>query len=279
MLEILQDFESAIGGTVRLSPVVLVGPGLVCLIAGLFVWLGGLGFRKLLVAVAGAITGGVCGFFAIGQNIISAAFTAALAAALAMLFERIFITILTGTLAAAFAFTVLAGHYVENSPPFPSSTQDQGAAGEVSANTQTIGVRESAEKMKAYIINAGQNIKQAYLQMPVYKCAIIMVLVLICIIVGYSFWQTASALCCSALGTVLIFAGMILLLLHKGAMPVSIISGRSSFYVTVFTAMTAFGTTEQLLLCKHQKKYPAGKSQTGKNKRKPKQTKKGWRRT
>ena len=279
MLEILQDFESAIGGTVRLSPVVLVGPGLVCLIAGLFVWLGGLGFRKLLVAVAGAITGGACGFFAIGQNIVSAAFTAALTAALAMLFERIFITILTGTLAAAFAFAVLAGQYVENSPPFLSSTEDKGAAGEVSANTQTIGVRESAEKMKAYIIDAGQKIKQACLQMPVYKWAIIMVLVLICMVVGFSLWQLASALCCSALGTALIFAGMILLLLHKGAMPVSIISARSSFYVTVFTAMMAFGTAEQLLLCKHQKTYPAGKSQTGKNKQKTKQTKKSWRTT
>ena len=73
MLEILQDLESAICGTVRLSPVVLVGPGLIFVIAGLFIWLGGLGFRKQLVAVAGAITGGICGFFAIGQNIILAA--------------------------------------------------------------------------------------------------------------------------------------------------------------------------------------------------------------
>ncbi len=272
MLEILQDFESAIGGTVRLSPVVLVGPGLVCVIAGLFVWLGGLGFRKLLVAVAGAITGGVCGFFAIGQNIVSAAFTAALATALAMLFERIFITILTGTLVAAFAFAVLTESYVENSQQATAIS-----LGETSVQGSAVGVRESAEKMKAYIIDAGQKIKQACLHMPMYKWAIIMVLVLICMVVGFSLWQLASALCCSALGTVLIFAGMILLLLHKGAMPVSIISGRSSFYVTVFIAMMAFGTAEQLLLCKHQKTYPAGKSQTGKNKQKPKQAKERWR--
>jgi hypothetical protein len=271
MLEILQDFESAISGTVRLSPVVLVGPGLVCVITGLFIWLGGLGFRKHLVAVAGAITGGICGFFTIGQNIISAAFTAALAAALAMLFERIFITILTAFLAAVFAFVVVAGSDIEN-----SQQKTVISLGEIPAQDSALGIRESSEKMKAYIIDAGQKIKHVRLQMPLYQWAIIMVLILICIVVGYSRWQLASALCCSALGTVLIFAGMILLLLNKGSMPVSIISSRISFYVAVFAAMIIFGTTEQLLLCKQPKASPAAKSQTGSNKQKPKQAKKRW---
>jgi len=66
MLEILQDFESAVGGDVGLSPLVLIGPGLVCVIVGLFIWLGGLGFRKLLVAVVGVIIGSMCGFFIVG---------------------------------------------------------------------------------------------------------------------------------------------------------------------------------------------------------------------
>ncbi len=261
MLEILQDLESAIGGVVRLSPVVLVGPGLVCVIAGLFIWLGGLGFRKILVAVAGAITGGICGFLAIGQNIISAAFTAALAAALAMLFERIFITILTAALAAVFALVVLAGPYIENRQQATTVSLV-----EISSQDSAFSVRESAEKMKACIVNAGQKVKHACLQMPVYNWAIILVLISICIVAGFSLWQLASALCCSALGTVLIFAGMILLLLNKGSMPVSIISSRSSFYVAVFAAMMAFGTIEQFLLCKQRKKSPTVKSQTGQNK-------------
>ena len=258
MLEILQDLESALGGTVRLSPVVLVGPGLVCVVAGLFIWLGGLGFRKILVAVAGAITGGICGFFAIGQNIISAAFTATLAAALAMLFERIFITILTATFAAVFAFIVLARPYIEN-----SQQQTVISPGEIPAQDVALGVRDSAEKMKACIIEAGQKIKHACLQMPVYNWIIIMVLILICLVAGFSLWQLASALCCSALGTVLIFVGMILMLFNKGSMPVSIISSRSSFYVAVFVAMMAFGTTEQILLCTQPKNSTTVKSKLG----------------
>ncbi len=274
MLEILQDFESAIGGAVRLSPVVLVGPGLACVIAGLFIWLGGLGFRKTLVAVAGAICGGICGFFAIGQNIISAAFAAALTAALAMVFERLFIAILTAALAAVFAFVILAGPYIENSQQTTPIS-----SGEMSAQGTAIGVRESAEKLKAYIIDVSQRIKHAGLQMPVYHWAIIMVLALIFIVAGFSLWRLAMALCCSLLGTVLIFAGMILLLLHKGAVPVSIICSKSSYYAIVFIAMAAFGTSGQLLLCKRQKTSSTGKKQMGKNKKEPSQTKERWRTT
>lgn len=274
MLEILQDFESAIGGAVRLSPVVLVGPGLACVIVGLFIWLGGLGFRKLLVAVAGAICGGIFGFFAIGQNIVSAAFAAVLTAALAMVFERMFIAILTAALAAVFAFVVLAGPYIENSQQAAPIS-----SGEISVQGPAIGVRESAEKLKAYIIDVSQRIKHAGLQMPVYHWVIIMVLALIFIVAGFSLWRLAMALCCSLLGTVLIFAGMILLLLHKGAVPVSIICSKSSYYATAFIAMTAFGTSEQLLFCKRQKTHSTGKRQMGKNRQEPSQTKERWRTT
>ena len=271
MLQILQDLESAIGGTAGLSPVVLLGPGLVCVIAGLFIWLGGLGFRKLLLPTAGAITGAVCGFFIIGQNLISVVFSAALAAGIATILDRLFIAILTAALAAVFAFVVLAGPYIEN------SQQAAIRPGGMSAQGTAISVRESAEIMKAYIIDVGQRIKHAGLQMPVYHWAIIMVLALIFIVAGFSLWRLAMALCCSVLGTILIFAGMILLLLYKGAVPVSIICSKSSYYATAFIAMTAFGTIEQLLLCKHPKTHSGRQRRISKNKEGPDRTKESWR--
>jgi hypothetical protein len=272
MLQILQDLESAIGGTAGLSPVVLLGPGLVCVIAGLFIWLGGLGFRSLLLPTAGAITGAVCGFFIIGQNLISVVFSAAVAAGIAAILDRLFVAILTAALAAAFAFVVLAGPYIENSQQAATIR-----LGEMSAQGTAISVRESAEKMKAYIIDAGQRIKHAGLQMPVYHWMIIMVLALIFIVAGFSLWRLAMALCCSALGTILIFAGMILLLLYKGAVPVSIICSKSSYYATTFIAMIVFGTIEQLLLCKHPKTHSAPKRRISKNQEGPDRTKESWR--
>jgi hypothetical protein len=272
MLQILRDLESAIGGTVGLSPVVLVGPGLAAVLVGLFIWLGGLGFRKLLLPAAGAITGAVCGFFIIGQNLISVVFSAAVAAGIAAILDRVFIAILTAALAAAFAFVVLAGPYIENSQQTATIRP-----GDMLAQGQANSVRESAEKMKAYIIDAGQRIKHAGLQMPVYHWAIIMVLALIFIVAGFSLWRFAMALCCSILGSLLIFAGMILLLLYKGAVPVSIICSKSSYYASVFIAMTAFGTIEQLILCKHPETHSARKRRIGKNKEEPDRTKGSWR--
>ncbi len=272
MLQILQDLESAIGGTAGLSPVVLFGPGLVCVIAGLFIWLGGLGFRNLLLPTAGAITGAVCGFFIIGSNFISVLFSAALVAGIATILERLFIAILTAALATAIAFVVLAGPHIE---------YEQEAANvrpvETSAQRQAISVRKSAEIMKDYIIDTGQRIKHAGLQMSVDHWAIIMVLALIFIVAGFCLWRLAMALCCSVLGAILIFAGMILLLLHKGSVPVSIICSKSSYYATAFLAMIAFGTIEQLLLCKHPKAHSGRKRRISKNKKESDRTKEGWR--
>jgi len=161
----------------------------------------------------------------------------------------------------------------------PVQAEDKGATDEVSVQGPAIGVRESAEIMKAHIIVLSQKIKYAGLQMPVYDWLIIAVSVLIFIVAGFLLWHLASALCYSVLGTVLVFTGMILLLLHKGAVPVSRICSKPSFYATIFIIMAVFGTLEQLLLCKHPKTHPTTKRQVGKNKQEPGRTKKSWRTT
>jgi len=69
MLEIAQNFEQMSG---RLSPIVLITPGLTAVIVGLIVWLAGLRFRRIIVAVLGAFIGSVCGLFAIGRNVVAA---------------------------------------------------------------------------------------------------------------------------------------------------------------------------------------------------------------
>jgi hypothetical protein len=273
MFGILRDFESAVGRTVGLSPIVLVGPGLVCVIVGLFIWLGGLGFRKVLAAAAGAATGAICGFCVPGQNIMYAAFIALLAGTFAMLFERIYIVILAAALAAAFGFVILAG------PHFDDSRQGGGASsGQASAQDSALGVRKSTEKLREYMYNAGGKIKHAGSQMPMYKWAIIAVLVIVCVAAGASLRRLTSALCCSVLGTVLIFGGMILLLLNKNSRPVSIISNRPLSYLAVFAAMIAFGTIEQLLLCRQQTEAsPAAKGKKHPKKEKGGKAKESWR--
>jgi hypothetical protein len=238
MLEIAQYFEQVTAG---FRPIVLIASGLAAVLVGLFIWLGGLGVRRVLLAVVGAITGGICGFFIIGLNIASALILAAGAAIIAIMFEKIFITILAASLAAVFGFAVLAKPYTEISADF--STE----------------------------------IKRACLQMPLYCWAIIVALAVIFILAGFFLWRLTSALCCATLGTFLIFTGMILLLLYKGAAPISSLYSRAPFYAAIFAAMTAFGTMEQLLLCQRAKEKLTRRKETNKGKKGPHETRMSWR--
>ncbi len=238
MFEIALHFEQM---ATQFRPIILIGLGLASVIIGLFLWLGGLGFRKVLVIVVGAVSGGVCGFFITDRNIVSAGILAALAVFIAILFEKIFITILAAALAAVVAFAVLAGPYIQNQADFSTK------------------------------------IKQACLQMPAYSWVIIAALLVIFIMAGFFLWRLTSALCCAALGTMLIFAGMISLLLYKGAAPISYICSRTLFYTVVLVAMMAFGTIEQLLLSKPPKRQSITKKETSKDKQEPDKKMPSWR--
>jgi len=258
MLEILQDFEQM---AARFSPIVLIGPGLTAVIVGLFVWLGGLGFTRALVTVLGAVSGGICGFFIIGRNIMATAVLAVVAALIAIILQRIFITILAACLAAVLGFAVLARPYIESSQGAIQTNQSR-----MSVKSSALSVGESVQLMKAYIIVVSDKIKQACSQMPLYNWAIIVALVVISIVAGFYLWRLTSALCCAVLGAVLIFAGMILLLLYKGSVPISGIYRSPSFYAAVFITMAAFGTVEQLLLCPWLKTKAIGRKEAKKDK-------------
>lgn len=276
MLEIFQNFESALGGAARFRPIILIGPGLASVIVGLFVWLGGLGFRRLLVAIAGVVSGGIFGLFVISCNIMFAMVLAGLAALIAIVFERVFITILAAGLAVVLGFAVLARSYTgkmgaDTALPYPlrfaSQSEEAGVQNEISARSEFLSIRQTTEIMRDCIADFNVKIKQAALQMPAHRWAAVAALGVIFIAAGFFFWRLTSALCCAALGTLLIFAGMVLLLLYKGAGPVSYISGRTSFYATVFIAMIALGTVEQLLLCRSHRERLIRKKQTNKENR------------
>jgi len=269
MLEILQNFEQT---TNRFSPIVLIGPGLAIVLVGFFVWLGGLGFRKLLVAVAGAVSGGIGGFFLASRNIMVASIGAGVSTVIAIIFERLFITILTAALAAAFGFAVLAGLYIDNSEQAIQSNADK-----ILIINSTLNTHESIKELKAFVSDIRENIKESCSRMPVYVWVILSVVAVVFIVVGFFLQRLASALCCSVLGTMLIYAGMILLLLYKGSLPISSIYSKPTFYGAIFVTMIVFGTIEQLLLCKRVKRESIKRNPANKVKEEPEETMQDWR--
>jgi hypothetical protein len=269
MVEVCQHFEQA---AARFSPAILLGGGAAAVVLGLFVWLGGLGLRKVLFAVAGAVAGGISGFFITDGNFILAAAAAALGVVIAVVLGRIFIILLAGVIAAAFGFAVLAGPDIGS-----ADSLVQYRLGETQGAIEPLDLRESAETAKTYAVDFGAAVKQTGLELPVSRWAIIGGAIVIFLAAGLLVWRLASALCCSALGTVLIFGGMILLLLYKGAEPISAICRRGQFYLCVFAGMIAFGTVVQWLVCRRRTAKSAAQKQTAKEGQEPHRPVQSWR--
>lgn len=269
MFEIARNLEQM---AVRFNPVILVGPGLVAVLLGLFVWLGGLGFRKVLAAVLGAVCGGVCGLFITVQNILPAIILAVVVAVIAVILQRVFMTILAVVLAAVFCFAVLVVPYIESGEEDVSISRDK------TENRAELSIQQSVKIIEEYITGSIAEIKRILFYVPVRKQAIGGVLVLV-FIMAFSFQsRLTSAFSCAAFGTALIFAGMILLLLYKGAAPVSRIILNLPFYLGVFAAMTAFGMTEQLLLCPGIKRKSKDEKKTDdSDKKEPENISQSWR--
>jgi hypothetical protein len=236
MFEIAYDLER---NAASLRPIVLIGPGLAAVVVGLFLWLGGLGLRRLLAAIVGAVGGAICGYFLSGQNVAVAGIATVVGLALAVIFERAFMVVLAAALTIVFGFGVLA--IVFRKADFAGDVE-LGAA-----------------------------------QIPIYSWIIVAAAVVALIIAGVYLWRFTSALCCAALGTTLILLGLGLLLIYKGAMPVSVVSGKPVFYAGIFGAMTAFGTVVQLLLCPAPHKLPRAKKEKGTDEEKTKRRHRSWR--
>lgn len=242
MYEIIQSFEQT---ALRFSPIVLIVPGLLAVIVGLFIWLGGLGLRRVLAAVVGAVIGFSCGFFIIG-NIMAGGILAAGVGLIAIILQRIFIAILAVSLALVLTFFVFTGicpeviNAIDNVPI---------TAAKITDDSVVISVQHTPVVIRAYSIDFGNMVKQAAWQMRTYAWAIMAALSIVVLVAGFFLRRLTSALCCAVLGTMLIFAGMIFLLLYKGSVPISIICDKSLFFAGVFGAMIAFGAVVQLLLC------------------------------
>jgi hypothetical protein len=255
MFYILRHFEKT---AVHFDTTILVVSGLVAFLLGLVTWLGGTAFRKFLAIIAGAAIGYVIGLLIAGGNTVPVITFTCLAAALAAVLEKFFTAILAALLAAVIGFAFLAGpHLAENPGTITTVLQNaQNHPGPLDTD-QTI------EVVKEYAAILFAEIRHISSQMTTFTPVVIAGIAAVVLIMGFFFGRLITALSAATLGTILVFAGMILLLLYKGTEPISHISSKQPFYATVFTAMTAFGTIGQFLLYRRpaKKEIPAAKKE------------------
>ncbi len=275
MLEIFQNFEYAMGGAAQSCPLVLTAVGIAVVLAGLCIWLGGLYIKKPLVGIIGGAGGFVLGAVVIDRGPVPVAALAAVAALVAIAFERVFITVMAAVLAVVVGFVVLAGPYMKNSGTLESTNRD-----EASARTSTFDRGEVVAELRAYAVDVAGSATYAGSNMPPQRWALVAAIAVICVVGGFFIWRLIAALCFSALGTMLIFFGMTLLLIYKGSSPAGHLNDRSMVYAGIFAGMIAFGTIEQLVLCRRPQTKPAQKKKINdKEKEDTVPRKRGWRTT
>jgi len=194
----------------HLNPILLIASGLALLLTGVFLWLGGLGFRKILFAVIGAASAVAFGFFISGWNILLAAAMVGLAVFIAVKLDDVFIVIVTSVLAAVVGFAHLISPYIRPSEDlFPI-------------------------------------IQQAVLDVPYYNWFLLPVFIVIPIVGKLYCPSFFTALVCSAMGTFMAAAGIMFVGLYMGVSSFRHISNRHSLYLGIFLAAIALGTVEQL---------------------------------
>jgi hypothetical protein len=249
MFEIARSLEQT---AVWFKPAVLIVPGLVAVLLGLFIWLGGLGFRRILAAIVGAVSGGICGFFISGRNIVPVVISTGITMFVAVIFEKIFIAALTGILAAVICFAFFAKPYIGNEESLNGFQERK-----TGKMKMYLDAEESVEMAKGFAVDFVAEVKQIFFRLPGYSKAVMTAVVVFFTATAAFRQRLTAAFCCAALGSMLIFAGMIMLLLYKGAAPVSSICRNQVFYQSIFGIMTAFGLAVQLLLCQRIKEKMA----------------------
>lgn len=239
MVEILKSFEQV---ATRLRPAVLVLPGLSAAALGLFIWLGGLGFRRSLLAVIGTLTGAGAAFCVLGRHPGALFLLGLLGAFVALVFQRFFMAALLAGLAGIAAFGVVA---------WPHLKVAQGTlAGQLNAteDRRPLTTQESLETVRLYLLDLSDASQRAGAQLVASRWAVVAAAALVFLLIGLLFRHLGGALACAIFGTTLIFSGLVSLLWFKGAGPVTRIEARASFFGLVFAAMVAFGAVEQWIL-------------------------------
>ncbi len=199
----------------------------VTIAAGLFVWLGGLGFKKAMFVAAGVFFGVLCTLFSSGTNWYLAAAVIGICALLALKLQDTFWILVASAIAAVVGYSMLVRPYFR-----PSN-------------------------------NVLAVIRQITIGVPYYNWPILLAITALPFTAVS--WSGASALFSSAAGTTLIMAGTIMALLNFGYPAIGYMNTRQDIYFAIIALATILGTFAQLwLLPKISKRFVATKAKVKK---------------
>jgi uncharacterized membrane protein len=247
MVGILQNFEKL---AERFEPAILVVPGIVCLLLGLLVWLAGLRYVRFLAAVIGAAAAGLATFSLSSGKTVVALITAAPAGLLAALFrEFLFAALLAGLVALVVGAAI--------APADLHGGNDFTPVGAFGNGSQKIGTSEALTLLNIHTKALIDEVAGTFSNFRLGHWVVLLGTAVVVTTLAILLSRLAVAVCCASLGAGLSLVGMVLLLLYKGAEPVTAITQRGTFYAAIFGAMVLIGAFVQLVLFGRMRPGPA----------------------
>jgi hypothetical protein len=195
-----------------LHQVFLLVLAIATLAIGLFAWLGGLGFRKIMFGLVGAYCGAAFAVPISGSNVLLAAALVGIGVLVALKLQDAFLPLMTSIFATIFGFSSLIRPYFNPS-------------GELVAV-----------------------VRQLTIGVPYYNWPILLFLIAAPFAASSSFWQSTGAVLRSAAGAAIMLAGVIMLMVHSGIATAGFISTKREFFLEIFIAVTILGAIMQLLV-------------------------------
>jgi hypothetical protein len=221
MIYTLWQFEKHL---TRFQPQLLLAMAAITLAAGLFIYLGGLGFRKTMLVVIGTYCGIGITLLTAGFNVMLALAFIGISVLLALKIQDSFLVLIASIFAVVYGFSALIRPYF-------------------SPSDELISI-----------------IRQLTIGVPYYNWPILLALTALPVAVSSTFYRAGPAILRAAAGTVIIFAGGITLSKYAGIAAVAHIVGRPDIYLGLFVAATAVDACVQLfILPKISSRFAAAK--------------------
>jgi hypothetical protein len=250
MIEASQNFEQV---AYFFAPRVLIIPGILCILIGLYIWLGGLRFNRIIATLVGALVGAILTFCVTEYRIATITLVVLVLAGLSMFFKRATIVVLAAIITAAFVLMISVGPDYRSKNTVPLSEYK---FSETRDANEKLNVKESLDIEKLfldYYILEIKDIAREGSRNPE-GLAFSVIGAMVVIVIGVFLSRLTVSATFSLLGTGLVFLGMILVLCYKGAHPISHIVDSPAIYNSVFLVMVIIGAAAGLLLCPDKKK-------------------------
>ena len=244
MTEILKNFEAI---ALEMPSIMVIIGGVVCVGVGVCVWLGGLRWRIFTAVIFGLTVGFVSSFFVSENRLIAAIFPTILVTCSLLIFRKRALVVIGAITTTTVLVLSLAS---------PVSAQTSYRPGMKAAlhTEQKIDLDAVISQLSSQSDITGFQIPTLIGDLTPSAIGIAAVSGSLVMGLGLFLHKLVSAGTCAAYGTGLIYAGMILLLLEKGSMPVEHICRKPVFYQTVAICMLIFGTFVGVLVCPVKKK-------------------------